>query len=160
MKRTDNLQENKATQMVKQLITDVTAFKSTERISGRSGLLGYSTQSGSTWDLTGTVGSDSDSTKRVTLFNAVFTGDGSQVVTMANVTLLIYVDGTDTAHQLTPQTPTWTDGTHTASIQYQSLDVFRNVYTQPVQLTTTKSITYYFKALATASCPGTISVST
>ena len=159
MKRTDNLSENALQQMVQQLADDTTELKTAQRTSGQSGILAYISQSALQWDLTNSVGSDTDTSSRSTTITAVFTGDGSQVVTMATLSLLIYVNGTDVAHQLSPAVPSWTDGTRSASIQYVTLTIGLNTYTQLIQLTTTKLVTYYVKVLAAASSRGTVTAS-
>lgn len=139
---------------IKQLETDLYAFKQRQRISGQSGVLGYTTDTGNTWDLIGTVGSDSDTSDQTTAIEVVWEGDNSQVIAFANVAYDVFVNGTDSAHQLTPMSPTWTDGTRTASIEYQALSINHWIYGAPFQLTTFKAATYYVKAHVVASCPG------
>lgn len=133
------------------------AFKERQRTSGQSGVLSYFVQSGNTWDLTATVGLSSDTSTRTTTFTIQYIGDSSQPIAFANLSFNVFVNGTDSAHQLTPVTPSWTDGTRTASITYEAGFESETVVTAHFQLVTLKDVTFFVKAYASASQRGTIS---
>lgn len=159
-KRTSHLPADRLIRTITELSAEMIEFKSAQRTSGRSGVLGYLVQSGSTWDATGTVGFDTDGTlTRTSTYLMTFTGDGTQSPVMANLSFLFYANGTDLAHQITPVVNNWTDGGggHTANISYgvQSQSS-PTVYSQSVTLLTQKAITYYIKAYAVSSSGGTV----
>ena len=86
-------------------------------------------------------------------------GDGSQDIAFANVSFDVFVNGTDSAHQLTPVIASWTDGTRVADITYDGVTISHHTYTAQFTLSTLKAITYYVKGFAVGSCPGTITAS-
>jgi hypothetical protein len=146
---------------IRDLQQELKAIKEGQATSDRSGIVSYETVSGSTWDLTGTIGSDADTTNRVTTFTVTWVGDGSQDIAFANVIFNVFVNGTDSAHQLTPQTHSWTDGTRQAAITYLGYSgISHHTYPTQFSLTTLKAITYFVKAYALASSPGTLTVTT
>lgn len=158
--RLRNLSGNTLVSTLSELLNEQEEFKQLQRTSGQSGILGYDIRNSAQWDLTGTVGTDSDSFDILTTFSVVFTGDGSQQPVLGNVSYEVYVNGTDSVHQLTPQTSSWTDGTRSASIEYSGVDENILTYTSVFTLVTLKAVTYYIKAFAVASSPGTLVVTT
>jgi hypothetical protein len=157
--RLANLPQNALVTTIRQLQTEITALKERQRISGQSGVLSYTSQTTGTWDATGTVGTDADTYYNSTTFTVAWVGDGSQAIAFANVAFSLFVNGTDSAHQLTPQTHSWTDGTRQAAVSYLGETLISH-HTYEVQfgLITLKAITYYVKGYAVGSSPGTVTV--
>lgn len=158
MPRDELLPGNRFVTTLTDLRTEVDAFRNGQRTSGQSGVLGYYQQSGNTWDYTDTVGTDAGSSIGV-LLKAVFTDDSSQPISMTNLSFLLYANGTDTAHQITPQAPVWTDGTRSARVTYGTLNISQHTVTQNFSLLLVKHVTFYIKAYATSSSRGTLTVS-
>lgn len=159
MSRLDQLAENYLQTAIGDLGREMAEFKNAQRTSGQSGVLGYLSQSADTWDLTGTIGSDADVSGATSTFKVTLTGDGSQLPFMADLGFYLYVNGTDAAHQLTPQDNTWTDGTRQAIVSYDAVtEPNISQYVETFTLLTSKAITYYIKAVAVASSPGSVTV--
>lgn len=156
--RIANLPVNKLVTTLKGLRTELDALKQPQRTSQASGILGYVTDSGNTWDATATPGSDGDTGNRTTTFTITWTGDGSQDIAFAELAVDLFVNGTDSAHQLTPVSPSWTDGTRNASVSYGGVSISHHTYTETITLTTFKAVTYYLKVTVYGSCLGTIGV--
>jgi hypothetical protein len=156
--RIANLPQNQLITTLRGLRTQFNALKQAQRTSGQSGVLGYFTQSTSTWDLTGVIGSNSDTTTRTTNFTVTFTGDGSQNPVLANLSFVVYVNGTDPAHQLTAANNSWSDPPADAILEINQLVETQLTYTQTFFLLTDKQITYFIKAYAVGSSPGTVTV--
>lgn len=142
------------------LRTGLDAFRNAQRTSGRSGVLGYFQQSTNLWDYTDSFGSDAVAPPAGAgpLLKAVFTDDGSQDISMTNLSFLVYANGTDITHQLTPQSPVWTDGTRSATIGYGTLLTTAHTVTQNFSIFCIRRVTLYVKAFATSSSRGTVSV--
>lgn len=157
--RISNLPQHKLATTLKDLRIDADALKAGQRTSAMSGVLGYETVTNNTWDDTATIGADSDSTNRQTILRVTWTGDGSQDIAFAAMAIDLYVNGTDSAHQLSPVNSSWTDGTRTASVSYNGMTVSHHTYIYEMNLTTLKAVTYYLKAYIYGSCLGTIGIS-
>jgi hypothetical protein len=158
MSRIDNLASNGLIDAITTLKTEMDEFKTAQLTSGRAGILSYISQSANTWDYTGTVGSDAGGTATTnSTYSINFTADGSQSPVIANLSFAIFVNGTDTAHQLTPQVNAYNDGSgRTAILSYGSLSETQLAYTQTFSLLTQKAITVYVKAYAVGSSKGTV----
>jgi hypothetical protein len=160
-KRLANLPQNYLITSLRGIQTALNAFKQSQRISGRSGVLSYLTENEAPWDATATVGSNTDTDPVITDFTVTWVGDGSQDIAFANVSFSCFTNGTDSAHELTPNNPTWTDGTRTASITYLGTTrISHHTYEVQFSLSTLKEVTYYVKSFTQGSCPGILTVTT
>jgi hypothetical protein len=159
-KRIAKLPANQLIATIRQSMTELAALKQGQRISGQSGVLSYAAQTDETWDVTGTIGTPSDTAWHSTTVTVTWTGDGSQDIAFANVSFDVFVNGTDSAHQLTPQSHTWTGGSEEAEISYlgQS-EASHHTYAVQFGLLTYQEISYYIKGYGVGSSPGTITVS-
>lgn len=158
--RIARLPAHKLVTTLKTLRTESDALKQPQRTSQASGVLGYLTDSGNTWDISNTIGSDGDGSSISTTFTITWTGDGSQDIAFAILAVDLYVNGTDSAHQLSPARPSWTDGTRSATVSYDPLLATGHTYPFDIFLTTFKSVTYYMKVRVYGSCPGSITIAT
>lgn len=106
-KRTDNLvtRDDPYRQLVtifKSIDANLAEIKSgSQRISGRSGMLPYTTQNGSGWDLTGSVPASTTGVRQISI-QMTFTGDGTQKAPFVNPFLDVFVNGTAPSNRLSP----------------------------------------------------------
>src|SRR4051794_22104954 len=99
--RTENIPGNELFKVLQQAKLDLDALKQRQRTSAQSGVLGYAVQSANTWDVQTTIGLDADTTTRVKDVFIDYVGDGSQDIAFANLSYTVFVNGTDSAHELT-----------------------------------------------------------
>lgn len=160
MNRPDNLAENGLYKMVTDLRSDLDEFKSRQRTSGQSGVLGYFTENPVTWDLTGIIGADADTSARTTDFTVQFAGDGTQTPVIANLSFVVWVQmGSSAMQQLTAANNFYQDGSgRDANLTYDTLVELQTTYTQTFYLLTDKKVNYFVKAYAVGSSRGTLTV--
>lgn len=154
MNRLDLTDDNALVTTLDQLRQDLDALKNRQATSMASGVLGYVTQTGATWDDVRTVGTNSDSTTRTTTYTISWNGDGSQTVSFENIAYAIYANG----NQLIAPNIAWTDGTRTASFATQPVTISFNTYSVVILVTTLKQVSLQFKAYAAGSQRGSIGV--
>lgn len=103
---------------LRQVQLDFNEIKNRQPTSGRSGILGYLSQTLSEWDLIETVSSPSPSFGYSATFEITFTADGSQrypiINPFADVLLSSPLDPTPRKAQYNPSNGflSWTDGTN------------------------------------------------
>jgi hypothetical protein len=153
MTRTNQLPENTLAQMVSKLRTDLDELKNQQRTSGRSGVLGYFLQSTSSMV---TVGNDSSSATLLNADSVQFTGDGSQLYPVVNLTMNIYANGT--LLQPVGDNLSWTDGTRSSTVTGISYTYSGNTTHLDFLISTFKQVTYVLEAFAYASCSGTLTL--
>ena len=158
--RPDLTTANKLFKVIADLQSEMNEFRTRQPISGRSGVFAYLTQNASTWDLTGTIGADTDTSARTTNFTAKFTGDGTQSPVIANLSFVVWVQmGTSTMQQLTAVNNSFQDGRgRDANLNYNSVVELQTTYTQTFYLITDRKVNYFIKAYAAGSSAGTVTV--
>lgn len=158
MTRISQLPENGLVSRMKNLITSLESTKSSQRQSGKGGLLGYLTQTANTWDKTETLTSGS-----FVEIEIIFTGNSAQEYPFVQPYIDIFFGGTAESNRPNPVTGVWTDGTNIATMSdYLEYDVSYSdstyQYRWTVSFTYSGTITYYLKAYVVGSSPGTIVV--
>lgn len=156
MSRLDNLPEQKLITEVQRLRSDLDEIRNRQAISGLSGILSYLTIRPATYDYIRNVGADTDTTAITQSWKISWAGGFGQSFPVAHINFQLFVNGTDVAHQLTPQTPTWTDGTRSVTVTYQGRGVVGGLWSFFFTVQSLKAVTIRIKMAAYASSPGAL----
>lgn len=130
--------------------------KARQRASGNSGVLAYLSQSGTTWDVTG-----STSGSTAVQITMTFTGDASQRYPIVNPYADLFINTATEPNRLSKAKWYWASGGTTVVMQdFCKLDKtdLENPYVTEwiVNFSTTGAISFFFKAYASGTSPGTI----
>lgn len=143
---------------LRQLRTDVDELRNQQRLSGRSGVIGYTIQNDVVFDLEETV-TDTDVTLKLT-----FTGDGSQLFPVANPSLDIFLGGTGEDQRMDQVFQRVEAGDDFALLISRFLVEDKTMLQDETRLAWTVSfqvvgtMTYYAKGYAVGTSPGTVTV--
>lgn len=160
---------NQLFETLRQLHIDFNEIKNRQPTSGRSGVLGYLSQTNNTWDKTEAIASPSTSFGYSAEFEITFTADGSQKYPIMNPFVDIYfTSALDPVPRKATYNPysgflNWTDGTNGATFNAYLEGVSTNAASQTtykwrVSFSYFGSMTYYLKAFTRGSSRGTINV--
>jgi hypothetical protein len=151
------------------LLLDFNEIKNRQPTSGRSGVLGYLSQTNDTWDKTETLSSPALNYGLSAEFEITYVADGSQnypiVNPFAEVLFSSAIQPTPTKAEYHPQSGflQWTDGTNSAQFN-AFLDpvtgnaASANTYKWRVSFSYFGTITYFLKAFTRGTSRGTITV--
>ncbi|WP_064444455.1 hypothetical protein [Rhodococcus sp. YH3-3] len=165
MSRIDRLPENILYEKITRLDADVTEFKNRQFVSGKSGVLGYLSQTTNTWDYAQTVNSGSTSHTILLDFLLLYTGDGSQDYPMINPFIDVFCGSPVEANRLRPGKSTYVNGANSVyMMRWMARDkesTGRPLLTDPLKLqwvtgfAVTGSVPFYVKFYASGTSAGT-----
>lgn len=154
---------------LRQVQLDFNEIKNRQPTSGRSGVLGYLSQTNNTWDKTEALASPSTTFGYSAEFEITFVADGSQKYPIINPFADIYfTSAIDPVPRKATYNPysgflNWTDGTNgvTFNAYLDGLSTnaaSQNTYKWRVSFSYFGSMTYYLKAFTRGTSRGTINV--
>ena len=151
---------------VKGLVTEADQINAPQRVSGRSGQLGYAVESPVEWDITAVLGTSSTSYGYAT-FSVRFVGDGTQKFPIAIISTDIRVNGVSAANTLQYDTSLRMyryvdDSGEVTMLNLEIIDVDyienQNEMRWTLAMSFSGPTTVRMKARAQATSPGTISI--
>lgn len=156
--RIDNLPENQVITQLLEARKNLDELKNRQYTSGRSGVLGYLSQTSNTWDWEGTVTTGEEG------WDIVFTGDGSQRYPIVEVFADVFHTVPNVEiNRISSAYNTYTSGANTIvtnNFFVKSTSVITSLYDHKwtLILDVTGSLPLYIKVHVIGSSPGTITV--
>lgn len=166
MSRRELLADNALVYVMSMLERNLVEFSGRQPTSGQSGVISYATESPNDWDVVLTIGNDASTIEDLVSFEVTYTSDDSQPFPIENIFGDLRVNGEATSNRpsLAPNGMyIWTDGTrrvlvHQWAQRDKTLLTSVNQHRWIFSFSYYKQVTLYFKAMASGTCGGTLSV--
>ena len=137
---------------------------SRQLVSGDSGVIGYTINSGATYDYQETIGNDSSSATVPVVLEITFTGDQSQQFPFLCPSMTIWCNGTGSGNVLRPDQIWWTDSSSRYVLLSYPLKLVVSSLSSPysrrwrVNLDVYRQVTLRTKAILQGTCRGSYTV--
>jgi hypothetical protein len=162
--RLNQLPDQQLFQQLRQLDRDITDLRQRQRTSGRSGVIGYTSDSGNQWDSTGTI----TALDHALVFQIDYVGDGSQDYPIVMPRIDMFVLGSAEANRL-PAYRMLISGNNVAQFNYLdpdlslAADALRLRWTYSVEVfgfdgVHSATVDWHLKAWCAGSSPGAVTV--